>query len=48
MYKPLLAQGYSKKVAMVVVFFISAAFHEYMVSVPLRLAKQGCLNFFST
>jgi len=55
-YKPLLGMGYSKKVAMVVVFVISAFFHEYLLSVPLRMfgiwiglgmAAQAPLVFFS-
>lgn len=31
--------GYSKKVASSTVFFISAFFHEYLVSVPLKTFK---------
>lgn len=34
-YNPLLQHGYSKTTAGIVVFFISAVAHEYLVSVPL-------------
>lgn len=36
-YVPLLKRGYSKLVVMSVVFVISAFFHEYLVSVPLKM-----------
>jgi len=39
LYKPLLHSGCSKTTAMLVVFFTSAFFHEYLVSVPLRVFK---------
>ena len=39
LYKPLLNSGVSAKNASFVVFFISAALHEYLVSVPLRMFK---------
>ncbi|KAL7039687.1 hypothetical protein ACKWTF_000066 [Chironomus riparius] len=38
-YIPLIDIGYSKKTAATVVFFISAFFHEYLVSVPLKTFK---------
>jgi diacylglycerol O-acyltransferase-1 len=38
-YKPLLAQGVTKMQASIVVFFISAFFHEYLVSIPLRMFR---------
>lgn len=38
-YKPLLKRGYSKFVAQVTVFIVSAFFHEYLVSVPLHVFK---------
>ncbi|KAK2144501.1 hypothetical protein LSH36_750g00044 [Paralvinella palmiformis] len=38
-YKPLVCSGYSPSAAGVVVFFISAFFHEYLVSVPLRMFR---------
>ncbi len=39
MYKPLLQAGCTKNTAMLCVFFTSAFFHEYLVSVPLRIFK---------
>nr|CAD7573544.1 unnamed protein product [Timema californicum] len=39
LYIPLVEQGYGKTFASTVVFFISAFFHEYLVSVPLRTFK---------
>ncbi|XP_026322632.1 diacylglycerol O-acyltransferase 1 isoform X2 [Hyposmocoma kahamanoa] len=38
-YKPVTSRGYSKGTAAVVVFFISAFFHEYLVSVPLQMFR---------
>lgn len=34
---PLIERGYGKSVSSVSVFFLSAFFHEYLVSVPLRM-----------
>uniref|UniRef100_V5GWV6 O-acyltransferase n=1 Tax=Anoplophora glabripennis TaxID=217634 RepID=V5GWV6_ANOGL len=39
LYLPMVEMGYSKYSAGVTVFFISAFFHEYMVSVPLKTYK---------
>ncbi|XP_044588980.1 diacylglycerol O-acyltransferase 1 [Cotesia glomerata] len=39
LYIPVVEMGYSKKTASVTVFFISAFFHEYLVSVPLKTFK---------
>jgi len=39
LYKPLLQSGCSRTTAMLIVFFTSAFFHEYLVSVPLRVFK---------
>lgn len=39
LYLPMVDIGYGKFAAGIVVFFISAFFHEYMVSVPLRTYK---------
>lgn len=36
-YVPLLKRGYSKMTVMSAVFVISAFFHEYLVSVPLKM-----------
>lgn len=36
LYIPLVELGYSKSKASVIVFFVSAFFHEYLVSVPLK------------
>lgn len=38
-YKPLLAQGITKAQASLIVFFVSAFFHEYLVSIPLRMFR---------
>jgi diacylglycerol O-acyltransferase 1 len=38
-YKPLLGLGVSKLQAQLIVFFISAFFHEYLVSIPLRMFR---------
>ena len=38
-YKPLLAQGITKHQAILIVFFVSAFFHEYLVSIPLRMFR---------
>ncbi|KAM9852707.1 diacylglycerol O-acyltransferase 1-like [Aulostomus maculatus] len=38
-YKPLLRRGFSKLVSQSAVFFLSAFFHEYLVSVPLRMFR---------
>ncbi|VDM50747.1 unnamed protein product [Toxocara canis] len=38
-YMPMVRNGYSKMNASVVVFFISAFFHEYLVSVPLHMFR---------
>ncbi|XP_050308933.1 diacylglycerol O-acyltransferase 1 [Anthonomus grandis grandis] len=39
LYLPMIDIGYGRTCASVVVFFFSAFFHEYMVSVPLRTYK---------
>lgn len=39
LYIPMVDMGYNKLVASTTVFFISAFFHEYLVSVPLRTFK---------
>ncbi|XP_011872103.1 PREDICTED: diacylglycerol O-acyltransferase 1 [Vollenhovia emeryi] len=39
LYIPIVAMGYGKTTASVTVFFISAFFHEYLVSVPLKTFK---------
>ncbi|KAL6263344.1 hypothetical protein P5V15_006142, partial [Pogonomyrmex californicus] len=39
LYIPIVEMGYSKNTASVTVFFISAFFHEYLVSVPLKTFK---------
>ncbi|XP_062500877.1 diacylglycerol O-acyltransferase 1-like isoform X2 [Corticium candelabrum] len=38
-FKPMLHAGFSKLQAATVVFFISAFFHEFLVSVPLRMLR---------
>lgn len=39
LYLPLLELGYGKTTAAMMVFFVSAFFHEYLVSVPLKTFK---------
>nr|XP_034178522.1 diacylglycerol O-acyltransferase 1 isoform X3 [Osmia lignaria] len=39
LYIPIIEMGYGKSTASVTVFFISAFFHEYLVSVPLKTFK---------
>lgn len=39
LYFPLVEMGYGKNIASTTVFFISAFFHEYLVSVPLKTYK---------
>ncbi|RWS23904.1 diacylglycerol O-acyltransferase 1-like protein [Leptotrombidium deliense] len=39
LYKPLLRRGFSKYQASIAVFFVSAFFHEYLVSVPLKMFR---------
>jgi len=39
LYKPLLAAGWSRRWAITIVFLVSSFFHEYTVSVPLRMLK---------
>ncbi|KAG5345174.1 DGAT1 acyltransferase, partial [Acromyrmex charruanus] len=39
LYVPIVEMGYGKTTASLTVFFISAFFHEYLVSVPLRTFK---------
>ncbi|KPP73851.1 diacylglycerol O-acyltransferase 1-like [Scleropages formosus] len=38
-YKPMLKRGVSKRVAQAAVFLVSAFFHEYLVSVPLKMFR---------
>uniref|UniRef100_F1L472 O-acyltransferase n=1 Tax=Ascaris suum TaxID=6253 RepID=F1L472_ASCSU len=38
-YKPMVRNGFGKTSASVVVFFISAFFHEYLVSIPLHMFR---------
>ncbi|XP_015584774.1 diacylglycerol O-acyltransferase 1 isoform X1 [Cephus cinctus] len=39
LYIPIVGMGYGKSTASITVFFISAFFHEYLVSVPLKTFK---------
>ncbi|KAI6220860.1 Acyl-CoA retinol O-fatty-acyltransferase [Aphelenchoides fujianensis] len=39
LYKPIVASGYSKLAASIAVFFVSAFFHEYLVSAPLHIFR---------
>jgi hypothetical protein len=55
LYVPLVEMGYSRTTASVAVFFVSAFFHEYLVSVPLRTFKtwafmgmMGQVGYFNT
>jgi Acyl-CoA cholesterol acyltransferase len=45
-YYPLLRKGYSKEVALTVVFFFSALGHEYWASVPLGFFTVWTMVFF--
>ncbi|CAG2169177.1 unnamed protein product [Oppiella nova] len=38
-YKPLVYRGYSRFTASSVVFIVSAFFHEYIVSIPLKMLE---------
>ncbi|XP_072364075.1 diacylglycerol O-acyltransferase 1-like [Scyliorhinus torazame] len=38
-YKPMLKRGVNKRMAQMAVFFASAFFHEYLVSVPLKMFR---------
>lgn len=44
LYKPLLAHGWTRFQASVAVFFVSAFFHEYLVSVPLKMFRVWAFN----
>lgn len=39
LYKPLLSYGVTRGNASIIVFFVSAFFHEYLVSVPLKMFR---------
>ncbi|XP_071036199.1 diacylglycerol O-acyltransferase 1 isoform X2 [Parasteatoda tepidariorum] len=39
LYKPMLRFGFTRRQAAIAVFFVSAFFHEYLVSVPLKMFK---------
>lgn len=39
LYKPLLRRGFTKFQASTVVFIVSALFHEYLVSIPLKMMR---------
>lgn len=39
LFIPLIEAGYTRVTATIAVFFISAFFHEFLVSVPLRTFK---------
>lgn len=39
LYKPLVVAGMSKQKACIMVFLVSAFFHEYLVSVPLKMFR---------
>ncbi|CAD5232476.1 unnamed protein product [Bursaphelenchus xylophilus] len=43
-YKPIVSNGFSKVSASIVVFLISAFFHEYLVSVPLHMFRLWAFN----
>ncbi|KAI6199476.1 O-acyltransferase [Aphelenchoides besseyi] len=44
LYKPIVGNGYSKLTASIAVFFVSAFFHEYLVSVPLHMFRLWAFN----
>jgi len=39
LYKPIVGSGYGRMTASTAVFFVSAFFHEYLISVPLHLFR---------
>ncbi|XP_023933327.1 diacylglycerol O-acyltransferase 1 [Lingula anatina] len=39
LYKPMVSRGFNKLYASIVVFLVSAFFHEYLVSVPLKMFR---------
>jgi len=39
LYSPMMKSGYGKMASSVIVFIVSAFFHEYLVSVPLRMFR---------
>ncbi|CAD5223445.1 unnamed protein product [Bursaphelenchus okinawaensis] len=43
-FRPIVNNGYSKITAAIVVFLISAFFHEYIVSVPLHMFRLWAFN----
>ncbi|ANQ07938.1 Diacylglycerol o-acyltransferase [Plasmodium coatneyi] len=44
--KPLIYYGFNRNFSMIVVFFISALLHEYLISIPLKLGFSGYVFFF--
>ncbi|SBT34246.1 diacylglycerol O-acyltransferase, putative (DGAT) [Plasmodium ovale wallikeri] len=44
--KPLIYYGVNKTISMIIVFFISALLHEYLISIPLKLGFSGYIFFF--
>ncbi|CAG9479017.1 unnamed protein product [Plasmodium vivax] len=44
--KPLIYYGFNRNFSMVIVFFISALLHEYLISIPLKLGFSGYIFFF--
>ncbi|SCP04168.1 diacylglycerol O-acyltransferase, putative [Plasmodium ovale] len=44
--KPLIYYGVNKTFSMIIVFFISALLHEYLISIPLKLGFSGYIFFF--
>ncbi|GAW80601.1 diacylglycerol O-acyltransferase [Plasmodium gonderi] len=44
--KPLIYYGFNRKCSMIIVFFISALLHEYLISIPLKLGFSGYIFFF--
>ncbi|SOV11052.1 diacylglycerol O-acyltransferase [Plasmodium sp. gorilla clade G2] len=43
--KPLIYYGIHRNVSMIIVFFISAMLHEYLISIPLKLGFTGYIFF---
>lgn len=44
--KPLIYYGFNRSFSMIIVFFISALLHEYLISIPLKLGFSGYIFFF--
>ena len=46
-YCPAISYGVPKSVAVIIVFFVSAVFHELLVAVPLRMTESRYWAFWA-